>query len=207
MFLSTPYASHLVSQSRSSEGLGMFLEPLKWINQKEMKKIICALFVFGFVLTNEAMAQMQVNLLELTHVGCAGLQNGAIHIEAVGGTEPYSYSWSHNDQNAPFIGNLNGGFYFLTVTDAGGNSVNKSYIINEPTTLLAYFIQATIDEGGCNAKAELIIEGGSTPYKHDGEAISSNTDLTGLCPGVKTMTIRDNAGCVSTASLRIATIE
>jgi len=162
--------------------------------------------LLGFVFT-DLSAQMNVELVELQHVTCAGLDNGNIQVDVTGGAEPYTYSWSSHTQNAPYLGNLPGGTYFLTVSDASGNSVNKVYIVQEPETLLAYFTEATVDDGACSAKAELIISGGSTPYKHDGSEINSNTIVQELCEGVKIMTIRDAAGCVSTASCRVATIE
>jgi len=160
------------------------------------------LFVF-----NELNAQMNVELVELQHVTCAGLQNGNILVDVTGGVEPYSFSWSSNTQNAPYLGNLNGGTYFLTVSDAAGASVNKVYIVQEAETLLAYFTMVTSDEGGCAGQAELIIEGGQTPYLYEGSQMSSNTVMNGLCEGVQVMTIRDAAGCVSTASCRIFAAE
>lgn len=170
-----------------------------------MKKLFSLLIVFCALV--EVNAQMNVELVELQHVTCAGLQNGNILVDVTGGTEPYSFSWSSNTQNAPYLGNLNGGTYFLTVSDASGNSVNKVYIVQEPETLLAYFTEATVDDGSCSAKAELIITGGSTPYKNESSEINSNTIVQELCEGVKVMTIRDAAGCVSTASCRVASVE
>jgi len=172
-----------------------------------MRKLFClctALFVFAFTNLN---AQLNVELVELQHVTCAGLNNGNIQVDVTGGSEPYSFSWSSNTQNAPYLGNLPGGTYFLTVSDASGNSVNKVYIVQEPETLLAYFTEATMDDGSCNAKAELIISGGSTPYMHEGSQMNANTIVDELCEGVKIITIIDAAGCVSTASCRVATEE
>jgi len=174
-------------------------------NPESMRKLFSLLIVLFAIAMTDLQAQLNVELKDLQHVTCAGLSNGNIQVEVTGGSEPYTYSWSANTQNAPYLGNLSGGTFFLTVSDASGASVNKVYIVNEPETLLAYFTESTIDNGSCNGVAELIISGGSTPYKYQGTTMNSNTLMDGLCEGVKIMTIRDAAGCVSTASCRVAT--
>ncbi len=68
-----------------------------------------------------------------------GTSNGSIKATVIGGTPPYTYSWS-NAQTADSIFNLINGNYTLTVTDSNGCSISGStavlleYPLNIKTT-------------------------------------------------------------------------
>lgn len=170
-----------------------------------MKSTLLPILVclISFVLAPELQAQLDVQLAELVNADCSGLSNGSIRIEASGGTEPYTYVWSNDGQNEPYQGNLEGGFYFVTVSDANGNSLNKSYFVNQPTTLVAYFSEAVHADGDCNGSATLKIDGGTAPYTWNGATVPALSEQTDLCPGVLAIPIRDAAGCSSAASTKI----
>ena len=55
-----------------------------------------------------------------------GLNNGVIHISAVNGIGPYSYTWSPNASNDSIVNNLASGTYYVTVTDASCTPKIKS---------------------------------------------------------------------------------
>lgn len=71
----------------------------------------------------------------VTNAGCV---NGSIAASASGGTAPYSYHWSNN-QNTATATNLQAGTYTVTVTATGGCSGTKSFAVtsNIPTPVLA----------------------------------------------------------------------
>lgn len=60
------------------------------------------------------------------------INDGAISLDVTGGTPPYTYKWSN--QNTPLTSNKSTGLveglaYNVTITDAAGNSVNKTYTV------------------------------------------------------------------------------
>jgi gliding motility-associated-like protein len=64
-------------------------------------------------------------LLDVTDNTCDQTNAGAIEAKVVGGTPPYTYSWS-TGENTPIIGNLAPGVYYATATDSSGCSVSDS---------------------------------------------------------------------------------
>jgi|GEM_PF-828100 len=70
----------------------------------------------------------------VTNVSCNGSANGAISVIATGGTAPYTYIWS-NGETTSTIGNLSGGTYSVTVTDAHQCTVNHSFTVAEPAVV------------------------------------------------------------------------
>ena len=69
----------------------------------------------------------------IRNISCTEESDGAIKVFASGGFEPYSYRWSSGEESDS-IGSLGEGTYQLTIADARGCEVEKSYsmsVINE----------------------------------------------------------------------------
>ncbi len=67
----------------------------------------------------------------VTNVTCFGAENGAIKINAVGGTRPYYYNWS-DSATTQNLTHLNGGTYVLQLTDSNGCKLTDSITVTEP---------------------------------------------------------------------------
>ncbi|KAB1062082.1 T9SS type A sorting domain-containing protein [Salibacter halophilus] len=98
--------------------------------------------------------------IETTNINSnAGCENqiGLVAIDAVGGTEPYSYSWS-NGATGSAISGLSGGNYTVTVTDKNGCQQVESYriydidvsVTNLSPTLVANLSGATYQWINCD---------------------------------------------------------
>ena len=59
---------------------------------------------------------------------------GSIDVTAAGGAEPYTYQWS-NGAFTEDIGNLPGGAYFVTITDANGCSNSFRFFVEYPVSV------------------------------------------------------------------------
>ncbi len=62
---------------------------------------------------------------------CYGAHNGQIQLKPLGGTPPYTYSWSDSSVTGQSF-HLDSGTYFFTVTDANGCFVSDSENITQP---------------------------------------------------------------------------
>ncbi len=86
-----------------------------------------------FVITEPAI--LSVTKGNVANVSCNGSANGSATVLASGGTPPYTYAWSNGQAGTASIGNLTGGTYTVTVSDAHNCSATQSFIITEPAVV------------------------------------------------------------------------
>ncbi|MCH2233368.1 MAG: T9SS type A sorting domain-containing protein [Crocinitomicaceae bacterium] len=122
---------------------------------------------------------------------------GSIDVDVVGGTPPYTYSWSSGETTEDLSG-LSAGDYELTVTDAVGCVLTISTTVNNNTGTLA-LTGATVEDEDCadgTGFIDITITGGATPYTYLWSTGAITEDISGLSEGTYTCVITDNAGCV-----------
>ena len=68
-------------------------------------------------ITLESDTDMYAEVIDITHVNCAGEVTGSATIGIIGGTAPYTVNWS-NGQTGMTISNVAAGTYTATITDA-----------------------------------------------------------------------------------------
>ena len=144
-----------------------------------------------------------------TNSSCFGANSGAIQTNITGGIPfspgaPYTISWTGPNaftSSATSISNLAPGDYTLSITDAGGCPINKTYTITEPkdiaiTTDLEKDITCFND---ANGEIKIILSGGTLNYKiswtRNGTAYASTEDLSNLSPGTYVVTVSDANNC------------
>ncbi|MFK8165309.1 MAG: T9SS type A sorting domain-containing protein [Lewinella sp.] len=88
-----------------------------------------------------------------------GLDNGTITSTPVGGTAPFSYTWSHTDTltNNPATDLAPGG-YSVTITDANGCDIERTYTVDPSTNNLSLAITDQFPSGCANANGQIIVE-------------------------------------------------
>ncbi len=92
-----------------------------------LSTILCA-FLFGFQL----QAQIDCNQSQVNNT-CSNVPAGIAVTQPTGGTTPYTFEWSHNDQlNLDSAMGLEAGDYTVTITDANSNSTTCSFTITAP---------------------------------------------------------------------------
>ncbi len=147
-------------------------------------------------------------------VSCANSTDGAILMDADGGTEPYQFQWTGPvgfSATSESITGLSGGTYHLILTDDNGCSALFSTALQAPPPLSAYSI-SNKNHGGyditCAGASDgaltTIYSGGSPPYTFawtgPGGFTANTPDLTGLAAGNYSLTITDAQGCSLTIS-------
>ena len=129
--------------------------------------------------------------------GCHDETNGSITLQdPIGGTGPFSYVWSTNNQTGTILTGLGEGIYSVTVTDATGCSRTLTSTIRNPSEI---FVSATITNSECNTEGsmsiDLAVSGGTAPYMYQWSNGSTAEDLSGLASGTYTVVVTDAHGC------------
>ena len=146
-----------------------------------------------------------------TPIACGGQCTGAIDLDPIGGTGPYTYSWNPAPplgQGTAHISQLCAGTWTVVVTDAVGCSVTETYTLGEPVPL-AVGVSATASHCGvCTGAAQLHVAGGHAPYTFTwGAPLNLTTGdslLVGLCAGLYAVTVTDASGCAVAMAVAIA---
>ena len=154
----------------------------------------------------KASVPMNIIRKSIVHVSYNGFNDGSIEIEATGGTDPLTYTWSGPtiDPNVPVTGqsltHLVAGYYYVTVEDAVGCKITERFEITQPEELT---VEATIDDIKCAGdlgKILLRVDGGTPNYTYEWTSINgySNStkdpEVTDLLAGVYDVTIKDSKG-------------
>src|SRR6185436_3195303 len=99
-----------------------------------------------------------------TNVDCNGNATGTASVSATGGTTGYTYSWTPSGGTGATAGNLQGGMYYITVTDANGCTASDSFFVVEPAVLASNISSST--DALCNGSADgtaSVLSNGGTP--------------------------------------------
>lgn len=139
-------------------------------------------------------ASLTVNTT-VTNPGCQK-QNGSLTVASVsGGSGTYTYAWS-NGSSASSISGLASGTYLLTVSDAtSGCSRQQVYTLSDSSGPSATLTVTQPDcEANGNGAVSVSASGAANMYSWSNGSMSKN--ISGLKPGVYTLTITDTvSGC------------
>ncbi|MCU0345365.1 MAG: hypothetical protein MUC59_00370, partial [Saprospiraceae bacterium] len=149
----------------------------------------------------------------VTDLSTPNAGDGAIDLNIVGGTLPYSYDWSYNgpssgDPEDP--NSLGAGTYSVTVTDANSCTNSASFTIEAPACGLD--LNVAIASSNCfgsnDGKINLSVFGGQAPYLYDwsNDGTGDNDDdqdLHNLTPGSYSVTATDAGGCTGQATYQV----
>jgi uncharacterized repeat protein (TIGR01451 family) len=147
--------------------------------------------------------------LSTTDATCFGLSDGCISVEVTGGTPPYLYQWDVggtiiNTDLSDFC-DLTAGDYFLTVTDANGCTESIDVIISEPPLLDGFIVevQAPTCETSFDGILQIDMIGGTPPYEYIWATGELNQQISGLAPGIYTITVVDANDCMWTGQYQL----
>ena len=138
-------------------------------------------------------------------VSCFSKCDGSINSVGVGGTAPYTYSWSSGPITKN-ISSLCANSYTITVTDANGCIDDSTQTITEPSILLASIIDSTkiTCNSFCDGKATALGIGGTAPYTYswyDAPGLETVDSAKNLCAQIYHSQITDAHGCKATAQV------
>ncbi len=142
---------------------------------------------------------LSATYVQTASVLCYGGSDGALDATVIGGTAPYTYSWS-NGVTTEDISSVSAGNYTLTVTDANGCNFTMNAVVTQPNGPLSPSI-ASLVPVGCFADStgtlDLTVNGGTPPYLYYWSNGASTQDLTNIPGGSYFVTVVDSNGCAA----------
>ncbi|WP_175460295.1 MBG domain-containing protein [Flavobacterium frigoris] len=136
-----------------------------------------------------------------TNVSCNGSATGSATVVPSGGTAGYTYSWAPSGGTAATASGLYAGTYTVTITDANACTATTTFIITQPSALVATAISQTnvSCNGGSNGSATVAASGGTAGYTYSWSPSGGTAaTATGLSAGTYTVTITDANACTAT---------
>jgi len=156
-----------------------------------------------------------VTLSNLVNPNCEGNTTGSARATASGGTGPYTFAWGPSQipvltvVTASPVSNASGftaGTWFVTVTDANGCTAVASFVLVDPTGVLATITAKTdvLCNGAATGSATVTASGGTgTPpvyqYLWNTVPAQTNATATGLAAGFYCVTVSNPGGTTCTA--------
>jgi hypothetical protein len=164
---------------------------------KKNSTLFTLLIVFFSMIGHFADAQCNCIIsIQKTNVNCNGDNTGSATAIVNGGVAPYTYLWSDGQTNATAV-NLYAGIYTVTATDVNGCSASKSVTVSQkPVINSVQLVTKTSCFGVCDGKDSVAVSGGQPPYQFVWSTGATTQAISGLCPGIYTVTITDALGCI-----------
>lgn len=175
-------------------------------------------FVFG-ISSGSSMALFIDDEGSIEDAACGNNNGGVYGIVIGGGCPTYDYEWTDTNGDIVSINidldGVSAGEYTLAVTDADGNFLEKTVLIQN--------LEITINENGlaieppiCTASNGgiygLFAENGTPPYIYlwtdaSGNEAGTMSDLEGVSGGAYTLQVTDNLGCTFLKNYEVTPIE
>ena len=151
-----------------------------------------------------------------TNISCFGGADGGIALNATGGNQPLSISWTGPNgfsANISPLFALEAGTFYAVITDANNcPPLNEQLILTEPLAISASYISADISCFGLNdGSIDLSVQGGTAPYTVTWQGpngfYSNSEDINNLNPGLYTLSITDDNFCLMASNIQVLITE
>ncbi|NQY07885.1 MAG: SprB repeat-containing protein, partial [Flavobacteriales bacterium] len=152
------------------------------------------------LITEPDVLELTQNLL--TNPSCFGAEDGAIDLNTVGGTGPFTYAWTGSSSISEDTTNLFDGDYDVTVLDANGCTASITNKLVEPQEILyniANTVQSTCQQS--DGRIDILVTQGGGPYTYLWSDNVTTTDfLDGIPNGSYDVTVTAANTCTTIAA-------
>ena len=157
--------------------------------------------------TSQVISQPNVlkdSIVSFKNVSCFGIPTGSVTVGVIGGTTPYTYSWSPSGGTDATANNLPVGNYTVTVNDFNLCSTTATISITQPPALTLTATQNNVScTGLSNGTATATATGGTASYTiginsnpvQGGVTATGIETVSGLPAGSYTFGVQDANGC------------
>ena len=147
-----------------------------------------------------------LSVVSQASVTCFGSNTGTATVNAVGGTGPYSYTWSPGNLTGATQTSLNAGTYTILVKDANQCTTTETVSITQPIAITGNITTTPTGCGNSVGSATVIANGGTPAYTYSwGPTAGTGTSISGLAAGNYSVIITDSKGCKVTVNTSINT--
>ncbi len=136
---------------------------------------------------------------DVTNYSCG--QGGEIVVHVIGGTPPYTYSWSNGGTDS-IISNLQPDTFTVTVTDYNGCSAVLTSIVESDGGVAQVQVSTTdvTCYGLSDGTATATMLNGTAPYSYSWNTGDTTSTINHLGAGTYTVTVSDVTGCTGVDS-------
>ncbi len=135
---------------------------------------------------------------------CIRFTNGRASSSVMGGTTPYTYSWSGGGGTNSTATGLIAGTYTLTVTDNNGCTASASAAITQPNALSIITDSVPVASAtNCNGSAWVKVSGGVSPYTYLWSGGQTTDSIFNQCKGTYCCKVTDSNKCVDSVCITI----
>lgn len=160
----------------------------------------CSVTIPGIVVTEPAALSLSPFV---TDVSCPNHGDGSIIANAAGGITPYSYNWSNGSASA-VNGNLAGGVYSLTLTDANGCALSTTQVVAElPGIALNGNVTNILCTPLKNGAIDVTSSSSFMPLQFEWSNFSVTEDISALDTGTYSITVTDAHNCTATQTFSV----
>ncbi|MBN8702228.1 MAG: T9SS type A sorting domain-containing protein [Bacteroidetes bacterium] len=140
-----------------------------------------------------------------TPIKCNGASDGVVNVTAVGGTQPYNYSWNTNPaQHTQVATGVPAGTYVCLITDANNSTALAAIILKQPSALQ---ITSTVTSVNCNTTNSgsvlIATAGGTAGYSYKWNNGNTTANLQNVPTGIYSVTVQDANACQAVRSFSI----
>ena len=139
---------------------------------------------------------------------CNPGRDASLDIRGSGGNGPYKYLWNYQNSTSSVLSGLSAGSYSVTITDAKGCKISKTYnVVKSTAPSITGFNKKEISCGSANdGCAEVLFSLGSSALRSIQWSNSGNTaQICSLSSGTYVVTITDVNGCIAIDSVSFST--
>ena len=158
---------------------------------------------------NQPPSPLNIMVVSRIDALCYGQASGSMVVSGSGGTPPYEYSVDGGPygSSGTFTG-LASGNHTVSVRDSNGCIYSASEALSQPSSPLSVSASHTdvACVGGTTGTAQANASGGTPPYTYLWNTTPARTtaSVSGLSAGSYMVTVTDDNGCESTATVTIA---
>jgi PKD repeat protein len=136
-----------------------------------------------------------ITVSAVVDVSCYGGVSGAIDINLIGNSAPYTYIWS-NGSTSQDVYQLVAGPYEVIVTDVNGCVSTRSILVEEPPQVILSTITTPASCGNNDGTGAVAVSGSTGPYGYIWPDGGNTPAEYSLGAGIYNVTVVDNNGCI-----------
>ena len=146
----------------------------------------------------------------LTNPSCSGSSDGAIQIEVIGGSAPFTYQWVQgttviSDQED--LSGLSAGEYIVTATDVNGCLFSEAFILADPLPIAVNSSTTPVSCAGSDGTILLDVENAANPIDVTWNGPSGDPGtgvfIENLEAGIYSYDIVDANGCTAMGAVQV----